>query len=353
MVGGLTEACETRDSRDSRAAAGGAGRPEHPAGDRSATPRAGASHPPVEHSECETGSRGPAVAGDAHRPTREVSSRLIGPCRCEVDAATDPADVTIDVPSLAELLESVSLRENVLCQLNKTGIVVLNLATVDFETDQLALRALFGSVTPHEKADEHGIVRIDIGNPTSVNTAAYAKPHLSHTDEAYCDAPSQILTLMCERAAVDGGESTFVSGQRMLEAVLDAGLPLDPLFEPDCLTVGRMLPGSTELVESTMPVLCRRSEGIANLRFRSLDSYVRGMRADVAKQMQVLHDFTSNPDNQFKVPLRPKQMMILDNTRMVHGRTAFDPSGGRRMNRCNFYNDDGAWASLVSHGLLA
>jgi alpha-ketoglutarate-dependent taurine dioxygenase len=231
---------------------------------------------------------------------------------------------------------------------NKYGVCVLQCS--EFPPDALELKEIFGETVPHELADEEGRVTIDpSADRASSNVKATDAEHRLHTDEAYSDRPGRILTLACEIASPSGGENVVVSVKAMYQA---AAAVLDPagihaLFSNDALTIGRTLPGSTNYAESKIAIFNQLMDGRAGARWRSRDSYLKDILEGARPGFEFLEKFVEEEVNRLIVKLAPGQVLIMDNTAVLHGRLPFPQGERRRMVRINYFNNGTLRAKVV------
>jgi hypothetical protein len=230
---------------------------------------------------------------------------------------------------------------------NKYGICVLECSEAP---DALELKDLFGETVPHELADEEGRVIIDpSAKRASNNVKMTDAEHRLHTDEAYSDRPGRILTLACEVASATGGESVVVSVKAMYQAASKelSRDGLHALFSNDALTIGRTLPGSDVYAESKIAIFNQLADGRAGARWRSRDSYLQDILEVARPGFEFLEEFVEEEENRLKVKLAPGQVLIMDNTAVLHGRMPFPQGERRRMIRVNFFNNGTLNAKVV------
>jgi alpha-ketoglutarate-dependent taurine dioxygenase len=205
-------------------------------------------------------------------------------------------------------------------RLTRDGWVVIETPR-DHDPDKalLDLQAIFGEVVFHPYSKAEGVVVVD---------NAYRPPRgmTPHTDGTYYPQPPAIMCLQCISAATTGGASTLVDGAKVYDH-LTRELPdhLPHLFET-VMSVRR----EDRIVQS--PVFWRTGERV-RIRFR-IDKTIKLEVADRAQRaVQAIDRFINDTENQVIFTLRPWQTLVVDNTRMLHGRTAYDVSEPRKMNR--------------------
>lgn len=167
---------------------------------------------------------------------------------------------------------------------------------------------------------------------------------LAHTDEPYRKDQPGIQLLHCIANEATGGDSTIVDGLAAAEALGDAspswfaaltGIEVD--FRYDM---------GTDTVVNTGHILEYDRHG----RYRAmrlntkldvplprpgddLDAWYAGRRW--------LSEWLNDPSHQATFRLEPGDVMFMDNHRALHGRTAFDPTTGRRHLQGCYIEHDG------------
>jgi alpha-ketoglutarate-dependent taurine dioxygenase len=236
--------------------------------------------------------------------------------------------------------------------LNIFGFCILQSSEEGFGT--LDLHSLFGGFVPHVFADAKGCVTIDpSAEQCSRNVRDTEVEHQPHTDEAYSNHPGSITTMRCEVAARSGGETILISAKAMYDAAAASLAPkhLAALFSP-CLTVGRALPGLEEVQEAVIPIFSHLGDGRMAVRWRGRDPYLLSVTAEADTGYRFLADFVADPHNQIRLRLQPGQVIIIDNTALLHGRLPFPSHERRRYVRTNFYNN-GSLCSELDLGFTA
>ncbi|MEV5594851.1 TauD/TfdA family dioxygenase [Streptomyces sp. NPDC052496] len=245
-------------------------------------------------------------------------------------AGLSVAAQTVRVPSLSRM--TTAQEDAMLAAFNRYGFAILRCADrTGSRRDLLGLRQRFGNPAPHPRADGDGIVPITPAEPVAGFLGSSRAEHLLHTDGAYRDRPEALITLQCVRPALRGGLSVLASAQAAYTHLARC-FPgrTDALAEPDALTISR-----TDQV-STQP-LFRHRDGVCTLRFRMADGVSRVVpRPDVRDQYAELCRFFTAPENRLSFKLTAGDVLIADNTAVVHGRTPIPADLPRLMHRLNF-----------------
>lgn len=162
-----------------------------------------------------------------------------------------------------------------------------------------------------------------------------------HTEHGRMQAPPGAISLLCYRASGEGGESLLASGVRAHDLMLAEapelarrlyeGAPLarHPDFDPD--------PTHYD-VDSVFSVIDR------NLRVRyprywlrrAMDIGIGPIDGDLQDACDLLDGLLERADVFVEIALEPGDVLFINNTRILHGRSAFrdtDGSGGRMLLR--------------------
>ncbi|WP_136068141.1 2-trimethylaminoethylphosphonate dioxygenase [Modicisalibacter radicis] len=164
-----------------------------------------------------------------------------------------------------------------------------------------------------------------------------------HTDNPYRDPIPGYIWLHCLSNAAAGGDSTLVDGfmaARRLQREDPAAF--------DCLT--RLSPGfryvdATTQLESEGPLIELDSHGrLARVRFSNRTERVAAYDAETLERYyaarQRFHGLITDPALTVHLKLAPGEMLIMDNYRLLHGRTAYQLEGGVRHLRQGYVDRD-------------
>lgn len=208
---------------------------------------------------------------------------------------------------------------------NKGWAVVESPEGADAREALLSLRALFGSVVRHPSSGEEGLVAVD-------NAYRPSRGMLPHTDGTYYPVPPAIICLQCSIAAESGGVTTIIDAKDMYAN-------LQPTHESDLNELYAPIVGvrrDDKYVES--PVFSRAS-GKIHIRFRVDETIGINLKPEGVKGFNAIKEYVEDERHQLQFKLHPRQILIADNTRILHGRTAYDPAEERCMYRMHL---DGA-----------
>jgi gamma-butyrobetaine dioxygenase len=174
----------------------------------------------------------------------------------------------------------------------------------------------------------------DVRSTAEASDLAYTSLPLDpHTDNPYRDPVPGVQLLHCLVNETSGGLSTLVDGfaaARALEA-----------RDPDAFALLSRTPvrfryrdASTELVASAVPIELDAGGGLVAIHFsprldfvplqppEELDAYYRARRA--------FDHLLRSPEFEIRFLLGPGDLLMMDNRRLLHGRTGFEPSEGVR-----------------------
>ncbi len=170
------------------------------------------------------------------------------------------------------------------------------------------------------------------------NNLAYTAAALPlHTDLPNQEVPPGVQFLHCLANGAEGGGSVFADGFAMAEALrLEDTAAFERLAQ--VAIPFRFHDGETD-IRARSPVIVRSQGVVREIRFNAHIAGVFDMPAD---QMQAYYDAyrafmarTRDPGAQVTLRLRPGEMAVFDNRRILHGREPFDPtSGWRHLHGC-------------------
>lgn len=205
-------------------------------------------------------------------------------------------------------------------RLENQGWVVLQTPTDrDPEQALIDFQSIFGGVVYHPYSKEEGVVVVD---------NAYRPPRgmLPHTDGTYYPQPPALMCLQCITAATTGGASTLVDGAALYTHLSETFADeLPHLFDP-VMSVKR----ENRAVQS--PVFWR-NENRLGIRFRIDETIALEVEPRAQRVVEAIREYIDDPANQIEFTLQPLQTLIVDNIRMLHGRTPYDGREQRKMNR--------------------
>lgn len=179
--------------------------------------------------------------------------------------------------------------------------------------------------------------------PKPVGTAYSANALEPHTDVPCEEYPPGIQYLHCRRNDAVGGQTTFVDGAAVAS---DLRITDPEAFELlSTLSVPfRFSHDGLDMRARQTVIVCDRSGAVTgvNISQHMADVFDLDQRA-LDRYCPAFHRFLGmlrDPEYAFGLDLRPGQCIVFDNQRIVHGRTAYDPTSGARILR-GCYTDRG------------
>jgi alpha-ketoglutarate-dependent taurine dioxygenase len=204
---------------------------------------------------------------------------------------------------------------------------VLVAPALDEEVDpSLVLSRLgkeFGAPIFHNLSDENGVhpIRSIPGYSSYANTTS--ADLLLHTDGSFETHSPRVMLMLCEQPAQKGGLSRICHGAAIYSHLTNKHHgSIDGLMRPDAFSVRR-----DDRVASK-PVF-RLESGRMIVTFRYGSDVDIQVHPEARAGFQAIVDFLEVPGNYCEFLLARHELLILDNTRVLHGRTAFPPGDPR------------------------
>ena len=167
--------------------------------------------------------------------------------------------------------------------------------------------------------------------PAAANLAFTRLPIAPHTDNPYRDPVPTIQLLHCLHTAADGGDSTFTDGFRAAAVLREQ----DPAAFT-CLTttpVTFAYADAATVLRATGPMIGLDPRGrIRQIRLNGRSLAPVRLPAAQARAFYAAYrafaGLAASPEAMVTARLAPGDCVIFDNTRILHGRTAFADGGG-------------------------
>ena len=179
-------------------------------------------------------------------------------------------------------------------------------------------------------------------NPSDI---AYTDAALaSHTDNPYRDPVPGIQFLHCLRNEVNGGLSTLVDGMAIAERLLKESHKQAKVLED--VIVRFRYEGPSAILEHYGPLIERDHQDIIrHIRLSSRLDYVPALSSETLSLFYAgrrrLHEMSNSSDFQISFPFKPGTLLMMDNYRLLHGRTAFNGKQGHRHLQGCYIDHDG------------
>ncbi len=166
----------------------------------------------------------------------------------------------------------------------------------------------------------------------------------SHTDNPYRDPVPGIQYLHCLTNNVSGGLSTLVDGMKIAQ-ILREESP-DQADRLEQIDVRFRYQGPSAILEHHGPIIDRDHHGfIRHIRLSSRVDYVPALELETLSLFYAgrrrLYELSNDTAFQIRFPFRPGTLLMMDNYRLLHGRTAFDAQEGHRHLQGCYIDHDG------------
>ncbi|WP_051279331.1 TauD/TfdA family dioxygenase [Hellea balneolensis] len=166
----------------------------------------------------------------------------------------------------------------------------------------------------------------------------------SHTDNPYRKPVPGIQFLHCLRNEVSGGLSTLVDGMAIAQALRKENAQQADILEK--VDVRFRYEGPSAILEHHGPIIERDHDGIIrHIRLSSRLDYVPALDIETLTHFYAgrsrLHKMSNSEDFQISFPFRSGTLLMMDNYRLLHGRTAFNGAQGHRHLQGCYIDHDG------------
>jgi gamma-butyrobetaine hydroxylase len=182
-------------------------------------------------------------------------------------------------------------------------------------------------------------------NPTNL---AYTGLGLgAHSDNPYRDPTPTLQLLHCLASSADGGESTLVDAFRVAH-----DLPLEDYeLLSGCSVTFRYSDGETEL-ETETPIIATDLGGdTRSVHYNTRSAQPLRLPEDLIGEYYEAYlrfgRMLEAPEYQIQFKLAPGDLFIVDNLRVLHGRTGYAATGGERHLQGCYADRDGLRSTLA------
>jgi hypothetical protein len=199
------------------------------------------------------------------------------------------------------------------------------------DTIGLWLESLFGEPPLDKNPGQLSYAKVQAEeNATHYVNSNVAQP--IHTDEGHTNQYPRFAALYCFKQAALGGYSITVPFKPLYKQLRGHfGKLVDILFMNDSVTV------RNSLGDQRKSILLKLENGDVGISYSPVLQ-----KMWCSDQVFQLFDFITiyvhNPTNQIRLKLKENQVLLLDNCRALHGRTAFPKNDGRLLYRYWFGN---------------
>jgi alpha-ketoglutarate-dependent taurine dioxygenase len=182
-------------------------------------------------------------------------------------------------------------------------------------------------------------------NPTNL---AYTGLGLgAHTDNPYRDPTPTLQLLHCLASSAEGGENTLVDSFRVAQD-LPAG---DVELLSSCAVAFRYADAETDLETETSVIAVDVRGEIQAVHYNTRSAQPFRLPEDVVgryyEAYQRFGRMLEGPEYRIQFKLAPGDLFIVDNLRVLHGRTAYAASGGERRLQGCYADRDGLRSTLA------
>ena len=194
-------------------------------------------------------------------------------------------------------------------------------------------------------------VRTQVDPTNLANTSLGLAPH---TDNPYRDPVPTMQLLHCHHTSASGGLNVLVDGWKIAEQVrrLDpegfaqlTSRPVTFAYQGDGASLQTTTPlieldpaGAVRAVRSNHRSLQQLPAASSDLEAEALATWYRGYT--------LFARLVADPSFHMQVQLQPGDLFIVDNRRVLHGRTAYDSSGGTRHLQGCYADIDGLHSTI-------
>ena len=162
------------------------------------------------------------------------------------------------------------------------------------------------------------------------NAKYYVNSHFAqpmHTDEGYTTSFPRFVALYCAKSAKSGGDSIVVRLDSLyLQLIQLFGESVNLLFKKDAVTV------ETALGVEVKPILFWLDDGSVGISY-SATLHKMWCSEEVFKLFDYITKYAHSRYNQLRIKLKPGQILLFDNSKILHGRSAFTRDDSRLLYR--------------------
>ena len=172
--------------------------------------------------------------------------------------------------------------------------------------------------------------------------SAYTQDELRpHTDSTYSNDAPGLQLLLCSHYKASGGESIMVDGFKIAEKIKSEKKDVYD-FLTNMEVTGQYI-GDGVSLQATRPILRLNSDKeLIQVSFNNYDRAIFKMSEDKTKKFyEAIREFdllANNKRYQWRRILKPGELLIFNNWRILHGRGSF--SGDRKMSGCYINKED-------------
>jgi len=204
--------------------------------------------------------------------------------------------------------------------------------------------AVVGDRLGHVRVTNYGRLFDVVSQPNPNNLANTALALDVHTDNPYRDPTPGLQLLHCLECAAPGGETVLVDGFRAAEE-LRRRHPEDFARLARLPLAFHFADATADLAAAT-PVIGVDFDGhVTSVHFNNRSMSALDLpEGEILPWYEAYRHFAAilrEPAGELRLRLQPGDLIIMENNRALHGRTAFDPNLGRRHLQGCYVDKDG------------
>lgn len=243
-------------------------------------------------------------------------------------------DITQTILKVSKVAEMSELEEQRLLEtFNTFKFVIIECEPLPNPKENLlALKKFCGSIKKHKRSDENGITsveKLEYSLENADQMSATNKTFTMHTDGSFELVPPKIVAMQCIVPSQNGGISQIVYAKSVYEYFRENYLDeLQKLLTyPLMITRGNKTATKFIIVEE---------KGRFFMHFRSDVIVSLVIPPQLEKAFNIIKAYVNEPNNQLMFKLQANQIVLFDNTSVLHGRTSFPDNEFRKLNRIWF-----------------
>lgn len=144
-----------------------------------------------------------------------------------------------------------------------------------------------------------------------------------HTDAAYAEEYPHVVGFFCRSAPRFGGDTVIVKLNRLYMALCEKfRSDINLLFAADAIII------KTDDMQLTSAILFAEKNGEIGIRY---STQINNISCDerTFEMFDFINQYIHTKENQIRIKLKQNQVLLIDNHKILHGRTAFSKSEQR------------------------
>lgn len=255
------------------------------------------------------------------------------------------SEVAIDVAALMSGRHAAEIRD----LLERRGVLVFRGLHLD-DAQQRAFTRTIGELLPQ---GDDGLLRITLDKAANPAAAEYLKGSFHwHVDRATDDAPTATSVLNAKRLSTTGGQTEFcnscVAWEEMPDSVKKS---VGDLYVVHNVETAQWLVNPTPSFEELRrwrshapkvhPLVWTKKSGRKSLMLGCTASHVDGADTDEGRMLlRELMEWATQPRYVYRHQWQVGDLLIWDNTGVMHRVTPYDPESGRLMTRTTIAGEE-------------